>query len=223
MKLRKLGGIAAIVGTCMYILYRVLLTGIVLTHFGTSDEPAKLIAGLATASTDFYVLNLLYIIIFILAVVYVYAFYERLKDNAPHLSRSMLITAFLGTASMIAFSMMNIKELSMIVPVKDASAFLAVQAVASGMNSLGDHAWGWAYLLLGCAVLKTRAFSRIPGWLAILTGIMWISLIFVSQFSNGLVGLFSMVPYIISTIWLGIALLRQEQPQSALKEMAVLK
>ncbi len=212
MKLRKLGGIAAIVGTCMYILYRVLLTNIVLAHFGNSDDPAKALAALVTVTDDFYALNFMYIIIFILAVVYVYAFYERLKDNAPHLSRIMLIAAFLGTASMIVFSMLNIKELSMIVPVRDASAFLAVQVVTSGMNSFGDHAWGWTYLLLGSAALKTNAFSRIPSWLAILTGIMWISLIFINQFSNGLVGLISMAPYIISTIWMGIALLRQKQP-----------
>ncbi len=209
MKLQKLGGIAGIVLICTYILYRVLLQNI-FAHIDDSNDPAKMITALATASSQFYVLNIVNIISFIMGIIFIYVLYDRLKDNAPHLSRIMLIMVFVGSAFPIAWSMINIKELSMIVPAKNVSAYLAVQVASSGINSLGDHAWGWVYLLMGCAVLKTKSFSAIPGWLAILTGIMWIPLFAVIPILFSWIGFLSQGPYIASTIWLGVELLRQK-------------
>jgi hypothetical protein len=209
MKLQKLGGIAAIAGTCLYILYRMLYI-FIQTRFGELDEPAKVINAVAAAQVDFYVLNLVYIVANISGIIFLYALYERLKKDAPHLSRILLITAFVGTAFYIAGSMIYIKAISIIVPVKDATAYRAIDAAVSGMISFGDHAWGWVYLLIGCAVLKSKAFSLSLGWLALLVGILWIPWFILSQFGFDLIGLLSLLPFFISTIWLGIELLRQK-------------
>ncbi|MBN1905136.1 MAG: hypothetical protein JW927_08570 [Deltaproteobacteria bacterium] len=209
MKLQRLGGIAAIAGTCLYILYRLLYL-FIQARFGELDEPAKVINAVAAAPADFYVLNLIYIAANILGIIFFYALYERLKENAPHLSGIMLKTAFVGTAFYIAGSMIYIKAISMIAPAKDASAYRAIDAAVAGMNSFGDHTWGWVYLLIGCTVLKTKAFSPIPGWLSVVVGIFWIPWFILSQFGFDMIGLFSLLPFIISTIWLGIELLRQK-------------
>jgi len=207
MKLQKLGGIAAIAGTCLYILYRVLYI-FIQARFGELDEPAKVINAVAAAPVNFYVLNLVYIFANVSGIIFFYALYERLKENAPHLSRIMLSTAFVGTAFYIAGSMIYIEAISMIVPVKDVTAYRAIDAAVSGMSSFGDHSWGWMYLLIGCAVLKTKAFSPILGWLSVIVGILWIPWFILSQFGFDMVGLFSLLPFIISTIWFGISLFR---------------
>jgi hypothetical protein len=108
----------------------------------------------------------------------------------------------------------------MIIPRHDLSAFSACWAVIQGLHWANGHACAWTYLFLGCAVLKTRAFSPIVGGLSVLTGILWIPNFFIVE-----IGFKLLTPiYIglcgVTTIWIAISLLWQKQPQPESKEMA---
>lgn len=123
----------------------------------------------------------------------------------------MLIAASWATALYMVLAMIFISAITMIIPVKDVSAYRAMDTIITGMTSMSDHAWGWAYLLIGCMVLKTNTFSNILGWISILVGVFWIPWFILKPFGLDLIGTISLVPFIISTIWFGIILLRQKR------------
>jgi hypothetical protein len=144
-----------------------------------------------------------------------------MQANAPYLTRLMLIAASTSAAMTIAESIINLKSIKMIIPQQDISAFRACWAVNLGLDSAAFHALAWASLFLGCAVLKTRAFSRVLGWLFFLVGILWIPNFFLVQigFARGSyrIGLLS---FCVAIVWIGIALLRQKQSQPSANETA---
>lgn len=214
MKLQRLGGYAAIASVCVFIPV-VAFTILVLKRFGDLSDPMKAMIAYSAAPADFYVLGMLSIVFCILWLIVIFALHERMQANAPHLTRIALIAASAGTAVYITYFIIRTKGMGMIVPTHDISAYRALDAIAAGLQSMAYHAYGWACLLLGCAVLRTRAFSRIIGGLVLLAGILWIPITGL-EFIN-------MIPYWlieVSFIWFGIALIRQKQPQPASKEMA---
>jgi len=71
---------------------------------------------------------------------------------------------------------------------------------------------------MGCAILRARAFSAILGWLFAVTGLFGL-LAFIYL---PLASVFLLMICVVS-VWVGIALLRQKQPQCALEEMAASK
>jgi hypothetical protein len=209
MKLQKLGGIAGIASVCMTIAYYTFFS-MTQENLGDMSDPAKVITAVATVPVNFYVLNLMAILANLLGMIFICALYKRLKDDAPNLALIMLIAASWATALYMVLGMIFISAITMIVPVQDVSAYRAMDTIIVGMTSMSDHAWGWVYLLLGCVVLKIKAFSAILGWMSILVGIFWIPWFILKPFGFDLIGTVSLVPFIISTIWLGVELLRQK-------------
>ncbi len=153
---------------------------------------------------------------------YAQTLHERMQANAVYLTRIMLIAAsaslVVGVTALIGLLMGGGM---VIAPEKDVSAFRALSAMGISLGIMVHHTLGWAYFLIGCAVLKTRSFSRILGWLFIFAGIVWIPTFMVPQLLR-----ISQLPVIagilavVATVWIGIALLRQKRPQPAPKEMA---
>jgi hypothetical protein len=134
------------------------------------------------------------------------------SSNAPRMSRKHVIRH-----SFLELFMGGM----IIVPAQDVSAFRALLAMVMSLVYLVYHTHGWACLLLGCAVLKTRSFSRILGWLFVFIGIVQIPTTIVPQLARG--NLIAILLSGLGTGWIGIALLRQKQPQPALKELAASK
>jgi hypothetical protein len=209
MKLQKLGGIAAIASIIMTIAYYMFFS-LIQEKFGDLSDPAKVITAVATAPVKFYILNLMAILANLLGMFFICALYKLLKNDAPDLSLIMLIAASWATALYMVLGMIFISAINMIVPVKDVSAYRAMDVIITGMTSMSDHAWGWVYLLIGCVVLKIKTFSSILGWISILVGVFWIPWFIIKPFGFELIGTISLVPFIISTIWFGIELLRQK-------------
>jgi hypothetical protein len=147
------------------------------------------------------------------------ALHERMQADAPCLSRLMLIAASAVTAIAIVESLVFL-ECFLMISQQDISAFRACRAVTNGLYLALNHACGWAFMFLGCAVLKTRAFSRIVGVIDILTGIIWIPGPFIIQFGFGFLGLIIYALSGIGSIWIGIAMIRQKQFQPKSKIMA---
>jgi hypothetical protein len=212
MKLQKLGGIAAIASVCMTIAYYMFFS-LIQEKLGDMSDPIKVIAAVTTAPVNFYVLNLMTILANLLGMIFICALYKRLKNYAPNLALIMLIAASWATALYMVLGMIFINAITIIVPARDASAYRAMNAIIAGMTSMSDHAWGWVYLLLGCVVLKIKAYSTILGWMSILVGVFWIPWFILKPFGFDLIGTVSLAPFIISTIWFGVKLLRQKQSE----------
>jgi hypothetical protein len=216
MKLQKLGGYAAIASVCFTFIYYIIRgPGVDMM------DAAKRMAAFSAAPNHFVVLLLSFSIETLLLLVAFLAFHERMQADAVHLTRMMLIAASFCTAGAITASIgFLIGGGLIIVPTQDISAFRALYAVVLSLGYMSNHTYGWACLLAGCAILRTHSFPRILGWLFIFNGIVWIptnivpQLLRISQlpFIAGLL-------YVVTTVWMGIALLRQKQPIPAAKEL----
>jgi hypothetical protein len=219
MKLQKLGGYAAIAGICFLAIF-----GIMEGPVADMMDAAKMMAALSAKPTHFAVLYLFGIIAAILIFVMFLGLHERMQTDAVYLTRTMLIAAsatlVLGIAILMVF---QLGGGTIIVPAQDVSAFRALTAIALSLSTMVHHTLGWAYLLLGCAILKTRSFSRILGWLFIYVGIVAIPTSLFPQLQLRVVSILqvsSTLLWFIATVWIGIALLRQKQPQPVSKEIA---
>lgn len=218
MKLQKLGGYA--VFACGFAYTATLALVLSIESFSGWGDPAKMMPALSAATAKFYLMALLWIATNILLLTVIIALHERMQAQAPYLTRLMLIAASTATALAIVEAIVDLNSIAMIISQQDLSAFRACWTVIQGLHTANGHACAWTYLFLGCAVLKTQAFSRIPGWLALLTGILWIPYFFFSAIGFKLLLPIYLSTCGVATIWIGIVLLRDKQPQPVLNEMA---
>jgi hypothetical protein len=210
MKLQKLGGYAAI-GAVIGFLIGLLMAGYNMKLVANNGgDLAKAAAALPAAWL--YVFLRIKIVPLILSFVMLMALYERMHTNAPYLTRAFLIAGSAGTAIEITRAIVTIAGLQSVL--QDSSALKAFLAITGSLEVAWGHAIAWSCLLSGCAILRTRALSRALGWFSILVSIWWIP-----QFTQA-----QMIPpallSLVGLLWTGIELLRQKQPQPALKEMA---
>ncbi len=218
MKLQRLGGYAAIAsvfGVAAYVVFVIMGINIDLS------EPAKFMAAVSAAPVSFYALCVLQIIRFTLWQIMFFALHECVRNETPQLARSSLIAASAGTAVLITVAILYFNTIRIILQnrilMQNAAAYRVIDAIAGGLIITTAHIYGWAFLLMGCAILRARAFSAILGWLFAVTGLFGL-LAFIYL---PLTAVFLLMICVVS-VWIGIALLRH-QPQSALKEMAVSK
>jgi hypothetical protein len=206
MKLHRLGGYAAIASTCAYIVYAAL--GRRLQPAGNWSDAAKTMASMLAAPDEFYVHNLLLIVCYILMLMMVLALHERMQADAPYLTRLMLIAMSAGTAIGITEAIVNLKSIGIIVPTRDISAFRACWSITLGLHFMVGHATAWTWLFIGCGILRTHAFSRVLGWLCLISGILWIPNFFFIQIGFVLITPIYLLLGGVSLVWIGIALLR---------------
>jgi hypothetical protein len=219
MKLQKFGGYAAIATLCVYFVNGVY-EGRILPS-GNWDDPAEIITAASTAPGGFYALNLLGMVCGILLLVTFVALHERMHADAPYLSSMILIAASASAAIAITGAIINITSIGTIVPARDLSALRACLALKKGLQFTGGHTCAWALLFVGCAILKTRSFSRALGWLTLVTSILWIPLFFLLQIEIRFIIPIIALMSTATIIWIGIALLRQKQlPPPAIETAA---
>ena len=214
MKLQKLGGYAVFACWITFIAYVKFASGVL-----AQPITAKTMAALSSARNEFNLCALLFLISFVLYLVPNVALYERMRADAPCLTRLMLIAALTATVMAIIESMILLKSFGLILE-QDISAFKACLAVANGLYLTLNHACGWSCLFGGCAILKTRAFSRTVGVINVLTGIVWIPSPFIVQYGFSLIGPIIYALSGIGSIWIAIELIRQKQFQPESKIMA---
>jgi hypothetical protein len=227
MKLQKLGGYAAIAS--LFVIVSFLAIAINLGERFGGDvwaNPAKYMAAVSTAPVNFYSVNLLHTVHFIFWQILFFALHERVQNKAPQLTRIALIAVSAGTAFVVAGFIIQFAMIRMtfrhMVPMQDYAAWRStVSAIVNGLILAAFHFYGWAGLLMGWAIVRMRPFSTIPGWLFVVTGIVCI-LAFVLEVAPN-IGPISHIIASIAAVWIGIALLRQNQPKSALEQMAVSK
>jgi hypothetical protein len=213
MKLQKLGGYAALTALFLTLAYELLII-FLQSQTAFADSPVKGMAANVAMPTEFYAMALLPIGYSIIGFIWALALHERMQANAPYLTRIMLIAFAVFTAMKIAESFIGFEGTAVLAPMQDLSAFKAFTTVVVGLHNASNYAFGWYVVFLGCAVLRTHAFSRVIGWLFLLEGI----LLMAEKIANVL-GLISASASAIAIVWIGIAMLRQQQPQLAVNVM----
>jgi hypothetical protein len=145
-----------------------------------------------------------------------------MQNKAPQLTLVFLIASSAGTAIMVAFGIFYFDNIRIAlqhgVPEKIIEARWTFLANGDLLIMAAGHFYGWAYLLMGWAILRVRPFSVALGWLFVITGLLNITgfMLFQMKAAGHLISF-------VAAVWTGIALLRQKLPQSALEEIAVTK
>jgi len=209
MKLQKIGGVGSIGLACLCAIYLVFFFLVFpsLGLIGPNDwiDPAKTIAAWNASPISFFLFDLEFILVSIAIILIVLALRERMQASAPNLMRIAVIGVSIACALWLAGALIDIIGKPPIISAKDASASRVAMGVVLGLDIGGDHAWGWALLLIGWAALKTKGLPRILSYLSVLGGILGI-LVFAVQ---PLMFVFTFLG-IVWGVWLGVVLLRSK-------------
>jgi hypothetical protein len=200
MKLQKLGGIAIIVSIFVWIA-----AVLIYNRFGIPSDPVKAMEAYSTSPVYTNTCLLLISVCYLLLMIFFLALHERMHTDAPYLTCIMLIAISAAAAVGIMDTVVWKTGLDVIVPTRDVSAYRAINAILTGLYNAGYHATMWATLFAGWAILKSRAFSPILGWLSIAASILAILKFIIPQL--GLVYPFY-IAY-VAIIWMGIETLRK--------------
>ena len=137
----------------------------------------------------------------------IYVLRERIGENAFRRMDLALLAAVLSAFGMatVAFIRASNRHYHLIHPelnLENAKAVLVVwETLVTGVNAIGFHFLGWAFILLGSASWKSRLFPRLLNVMYFLAGV---SSLFVYLFSE-LEGLVVLLSAIIG-IWQGVLL-----------------
>ena len=211
MKLQKLGGYAAILFVCTSVVI-VIMTLPLLSRYGLAEpgaafDPVKMLAVYQDASITYNIFDVLTILMGILFVLVALALQERMQGNAPNLMRLAIIAASISAALFLTTSITGYLGNPLITETKDISAYRVLLVMRSCIGYAGFNAWGWALLLIGWAIFKTHALSRILGCIIFVNGLLAILQFVVAQLEY-----VNYLLLIINMAWLGIVLMRQREP-----------
>jgi hypothetical protein len=209
MKLQKIGGYASIVNAFLCAIFLVFLLLVLprLGLVGPSDwiDPVKGIAASIASHVTFFLLNLVYILWSIAFILIVLSLRERMEASAPNLMWIAVIGVSISCALWLATGLIGIVGMPSSASANDASAYRAGMGVYLGLSNAGDHAAGWALLLIGWAAVKTRLLPRILSYFLILNGIVGIL-----EFVALPLGFVVLLLSIVWSLWLGVVLLRSK-------------
>jgi len=221
MKLQRLGGYASIILLCVIVVAVVIAANtyprLGLSLLNEMADPAKLMAALEASPSTFRMLQPVGILMALFFVIVTLSLQERMGEKAPNTMRFAVIAASIASALQLAGSLIEIPALISISGARDVSAFRAIIGITEGLAEGMINAWGWALLLIGCAAVRTRGLPQILAYILLVCGIAQVLRFAIPQLEITIV----LVPVFL--IWLGIALLRKQQPKPAAKEMAAAK
>jgi hypothetical protein len=222
MKLQRFGGYAAIASVLVAVAGLLLLSQLTKNVVGGVSDPSKFKDLFSTAPVGFYAAAVLMVIYTSLLQIMFIALNERMQNKAPQLTLISLIASSAGTVVMVAVSIFNYDTIRIAlqhgVPEKIIEARLTFFGNFAELRMVASHFCGWAFLLMGWAILRVRPFSTLLGCLFVITGLLNILGFMLRYFE--MAGHLCMF---VASVWTGIALLRQKLPQSALEEIAVTK
>lgn len=208
MKLQKLGGYAAIIYACLFLISAFL--GMRAQRIGNLDDPINAMATISSSPNGFYFNYNLQLVIYILFLIVIIALSERMKAHAPIITLAAVIAASVSTAAGVFMALANTTAIELIVPTNDVSAYTAFHAITQSLWHFIGQSLGWVGLLIGIAVLKTNAFQKTPAWLFILMGIFWVLRLPILIKLN-IIGIVPFLLLFVGTFWFGIAMIRQKQ------------
>ncbi len=140
----------------------------------------------------------------------------RLRDRAPTRATAQLYYAVIGLTALTLDA--NIRWLggAVLTGMSDqtvaASAYVALNAVGMGIAGLGNGFTGASLLLVGWAILSTRALPTVLGWVGVLAGVVTAA---TTVLPPGPLFLLSFVLTIVWLLWAGSALRRPAMAMAA--------
>ena len=224
MKLQKLGGYSAFALVCTFIV----LTFIVRFILPTVDSGglANVMTVTLAAPGKFCLYNLVKMVFCIFFLITIIALHERMHTKVPYLSRIMLIAASAFAAIDISGTTVNMLSIETLALTRDLSAFRACWTVTQGLGNAAHFAAASACLFLGCAILASHTFSRLPGVFLVIQGSLGVIklplgfLVPIKPSFTIIVGGILTIVFCTAFILMGIKMLRQESPEPAALEMA---
>ena len=198
MGIQKIGGYGSLINALLMVLF--LLVPLQPNDF---YDPAS---GFETISAGYHIFYILYFGLVLSGMCYipmVLAMRERMKNSVPNIMLTAIIGVSIACTLWFATALVGCLGMPLIVSAKDASAYTAVGSVILSLASGGDCTVGFILLLIGCAALKIKTFSKILCSLFILKGLVMILSIYIKTFVA--VGI---ILGLLFYTWLGIVLLR---------------
>jgi hypothetical protein len=200
MGIQKIGGYGSLINALLMVLF-------LLVAFQPNDfyDPAR---GFETISAGYHIFYILYFGLVLSGICYipmVLALRERMKNSMPNIMGTAIIGVSIACTLWFAAALVGCLGMPLIVSAKDASAYTAVGTVILSVASGGDCTVGFILLLVGCAALKIKTFSRILCYVFILKGLVMILSISIEPLV--IVGI---ILGLLFYPWLGIVLLKSE-------------
>ena len=218
MKLQKQGGYVSIVLAGIIIINIIILI-LLFRNFTQSEiyDPVKMMESYSIYTIVFRVYYALGILTGVLIVFIAFVLKERMKDSAPQLMRMAVVAASGYFVFAIAAEMSGIYRNIVLSEINDPAAFRSFLVLHECFAGASFNALGWSFLFIGWSTLKTRAFSRILGYIMLVYGIaeifVTVSIIEIAIPIGLLLG-------VLVFLWLGIVLLREQKPDQAAQETA---
>jgi hypothetical protein len=218
MRLQKLGGYASIVSACI-IIVNIVILAMIFRSFTQLEiyDPVKMMDAYNTYTVAFRVYYVLGILTGVLIAFIAIVLQERMQTGAPQLMRLAVIGASGYFVFAIGAEISGIYRNVVLSQINDPAAFRSFLVLHECFASISFNALGWAVLFIGWSALKTRALPRILGYIMLVYGIadivVTVSIIELAIPIGLLVG-------VIVFAWLGIVLLRQQQPNLPAQETA---
>jgi hypothetical protein len=195
------GGTAGIItAVCLALLFVLFVSSGLDPQ--TAQDPAKAIPLLTQKAGVFAAIGVLGALAGGFGLVFTIGLFARLRDRAPTRAAALLGLAFVGlTAHVIGSSLLwQGGQFLVTVAAKDqvgaSHAWIAVSAVAQGLNGLGNAFTGASILVAGWAIVETGAMNTTLGWIAVLGGVVQILQFFSAQ--QALMG----IGFLLTIIWL---------------------
>lgn len=185
-RVRQNGGtfgiLSAVVLAVLFIL--VLTSG----FQNVVNDPPQALAWISGNSGRWTLTGVLGTLGSLLAVVFVAGLYRAFREKAPTRAYAVLLFGVLGSGGYALASLAQWLGGAQVAgttdPVAAQHAWVAVNAIATGLNGMGNSFVGASLLTAGWVITGTRALSSGVGWLAYLAGIV------------ALIGLFTAAPII---------------------------
>ncbi len=142
----------------------------------TALDPDKVIPLLKQKASVFGAIGVLGALAAGFGLVFSIGLFRRLRDRAPTRAAAILGFALVGLTAHALGALMLWRGGALIVAVsaKDQvaanHAWIAANAVAQGLDGLGDGFTGASILVAGWAIVATGAMSASLGWLAVVAG-----------------------------------------------------
>lgn len=207
--LQRNGGTAGILSAAFLALLFVIFLSTGLTSEAIAD-PAKILPYIAQNTGRWKAAGLAGVLGVGFAIVFTAALYSRLRDRAPTRATAMLYLVLIGLGAFGISSLLTwsgaprIADMAARDQVAANHAYLAYFAVTEGLDAAGNGFTGAGTILAGWAILGTAALSPVLGWLAVVTGVVSVLLLFSP--ANPLLFLGSLILTIVWLAWAGFAL-----------------
>ena len=212
--LKKMGGIAALIGAATNLLAIVMFITLAPKGYG-SDDPGQVVAFLADNQAIMRVWYLIIYLVFGVSLIFLsLAVYERLKAGSPALAQAVTTFGLIWAVLVIVMGTLSINDLSTVVrlyrgnPAQAVTVWLTLDSVENGLGNTGGETMVNAiwFLLLSRAALRARELTRALNYLGVVTGVAGILSVVLALPALTFVYAFGLI---IWFVWLGIFMLRR--------------